>query len=116
MGCHIIRKSQLQQEIALLSTESEYAGLLYTLRDAIPVLSLVQEMHSLGFIPNYLESKVYCHVYEDNSRALEMAKVHKYRTRTKHLNVKLHHFRNYVDRGDILFQAFLDRILEAFVH
>ncbi len=30
-----------------------------------------------------------------------MAKVHKYRPRTKHINVKYHHFRDYVTRGDI---------------
>ena len=30
-----------------------------------------------------------------------MAKTHKYRPRTKHLNVKLHHFRDYVVRNEI---------------
>jgi hypothetical protein len=34
--------------------------------------------------------------------ALEIAKTHKYRPRTKHLNVKLHHFQDYVNRGEIL--------------
>ena len=101
MGCPIVWKSQLQQEIALSSTESEYTGLSYALRDAIPIMHLVTEMHTLGFITMYSKPKVYCHIYEDNSGALEMAKVHKYRPRTKHLNVKLHHFRDYVDRGNI---------------
>ena len=32
---------------------------------------------------------------------LEMAKIHKYPPRTKHLNVKLYHFRTYVTNGDI---------------
>ena len=40
-------------------------------------------------------------MFEDNSGALEMATNHKFRPRTKHLNVKLHHFRDYVSRGDI---------------
>ena len=35
------------------------------------------------------------------SGALDIAKIHKYRPRTKHLNVKLHHFRDYVTRGEI---------------
>ena len=43
-----------------------------------------------------------CKVFEDNSGAIEMARTHKYRPRTKHLNVKLHHFRDYVSRGEIL--------------
>jgi hypothetical protein len=34
-----------------------------------------------------------------------MAKVHKYRARTKHLNTKYHHFRDYVTRGDISIHA-----------
>lgn len=101
MGCPIVWKSQLQQEIALSSTESEYTGLSYALREAIPIMGLIKEMVDYGFIPKYRHPKVYCHVYEDNSGALEMAKVHKYRPRTKHLNVKLHHFRDYVDRGEI---------------
>jgi hypothetical protein len=45
--------------------------------------------------------KIYCKVFEDNSGALEMATIFKYRPRTKHLNVKLHHFWDYVTRGDI---------------
>ena len=45
--------------------------------------------------------KVHCRVFEDNSGALEIAKVHKYRPRTKHLNCRLHHFRSYIDSGDI---------------
>ena len=34
-----------------------------------------------------------------------MAKIHKYRPRTKHLNVRLHHFRDYVDREEISIHA-----------
>ena len=45
--------------------------------------------------------KVHCKVFEDNSGAIEMATVHKVRPRTKHLNVRLHHFRSYVDSGQI---------------
>ena len=45
----------------------------------------------------------YCQVFfEDNSGALEMVKIRKYRPRTKHLNVRLHHFRDYVERGETI--------------
>jgi hypothetical protein len=44
-------------------------------------------------------------VFEDNSGALEMAKVHKYQPRTKHLNVQLHHFRDYVEQQEISIHA-----------
>lgn len=100
-GCPIIWKSQLQTEIALSSTESEYTGLSYALRDAIPVMQTLQEMKDRGFPIGATHSNIYCQVFEDNSGAVEMATHHKYRPRTKHLNVKLHHFRDYVNRGEI---------------
>ena len=33
--------------------------------------------------------------------ALQMAKIYKYRPRKTFLNIKLHHFRDYVDQGEI---------------
>jgi len=104
-GCPIIWKSQLQTEFALSSTESEYTGLSYALREAIPVMELLKEMRQHGFqVPNH-QPKVHCKVFEDNSGAIEMARVHKVRPRTKHINVKLHHFRSYVEKGDITIHA-----------
>ena len=100
-GCPLLWKSQLQTEIALSSTESEYTGLSYALRDAIPIMQLLKEMKMNGFPINAPQARVHCQVFEDNSGALEMAKVHKYRPRTKHLNVRLHHFRDYVERKEI---------------
>ena len=100
-GCPLLWKSQLQTEVALSSTESEYTGLSYALRDAIPVMELLKEMKEKGFNVQTPQARVHCHVFEDNSGALEMARIHKYRPRTKHLNVRLHHFRDYVERKEI---------------
>ena len=83
------------------STESEYTGLSYALRDAIPIMELLKEMKTQGFGIKSTKPTIRCKVFEDNSGALEIAKTHKYRPRTKHLNVKLHHFRDYVTRGEI---------------
>ncbi len=43
--------------------------------------------------------KLHCKLFEDSSGALEIAKVPKMRPRTKHLNVKYHHFRSFVTDG-----------------
>ena len=94
-------KSQLQWECAISSTESEYTGLSYALRDAIPIMNLFEEMKTMGMPVRESTAKVHCRVFEDNSGALEIAKIAKYRPRTKHLNVRLHHFRSYVDDGQI---------------
>jgi hypothetical protein len=71
------------------------------LREAIPIMGILKEMKRLGFPVHSAKSKVHCRVFEDNSGALEMAKIHKYRPRTKHICTKLHHFRDYVARGEI---------------
>ena len=100
-GCPILWKSQLQSKVALSSTESEYTGLSYALRDAIPIMNLLSEMKQRGFPIRSSKAKVHCKVFEDNTGALEIAKIHKYRPRTKHLNNRLHHFRSYVDNQQI---------------
>jgi hypothetical protein len=100
-GIPIAWKSTLQQEIALSSTEAEVTGLSHALREAIPIIELLREMKSKGFDVNTAEPAIHCEVFEDNSGAIEIARHHKYRPRTKHLNVRLWHFRTYVDRGII---------------
>ena len=96
-GCPIVWKSQLQGEICLSSTESEYTGLSYALREAIPIMNFYQELIDHGFNVKTPTAKVHCKLFEDNSGAIEIAKTEKYRPRTKHLNCRLHHFRYYVD-------------------
>jgi hypothetical protein len=99
-GCPVSWKSQLQTETALSSTESEHAGLSCAPRDAIQTMELSKKMKKLGFPIRSTVPKMHCKVFEDNSGALEMATTHKHRPRTKHLNVKLHHFRDCVTRKE----------------
>ena len=68
-------------------------------------MQLLEEMQQFGFQVSSKIAEVKCEVFEDNSGALEMAKVHKYQPRTKHLNVKLHHFRDYVEQGKIIIKS-----------
>ncbi|CAJ1945456.1 unnamed protein product [Cylindrotheca closterium] len=100
---HSVKNSTRQErpEVTLSSTKSEYTGLSYALREAIPLMNLLKEMKRHGIPVLDHRPKVHCRVFEDNSGALEMAKIHKWRTRTKHLCTKLHHFRSYVMRKEI---------------
>jgi hypothetical protein len=100
-GCPLIWASQLQTEIALSSTEAEYISLSKALRETIPIMNILQEMKNLKYKIGITNPKVHCKVFEDNSGALEMAKVHKFRPRTKHINIKYHHFRSYVNDESI---------------
>ena len=95
-GCPLIWKFQLQTEIALSSTESEYTGLSYALCEAIPLMSLLDELKECGFPVDQTKATVQCKVFEDNSGAIEIATNHKWHPRTKHHNCRLHHFWSYV--------------------
>ena len=101
-GCPILWKSQIQIEICLSSTKSKYIGLSYTLREVIPIMNVIKEMRKLKLILAVNTPKIHCKVFEDNSGTLKMARNYKYRPQTKHLNVKNHHFRDYVERGEII--------------
>ena len=68
-NCPIVWKSQLQGEIALSSTESEYTGLSYALREAIPIMELLNELYEYGFIEDLATPRIYCEVFEDNTGA-----------------------------------------------
>ena len=68
-------------------------------------MELLKGINKKGFITNTKPSKVRCRVFEDNNRALEMAKVHKFQPQTKHLNIKLYHFCKYVNSKQITIHA-----------
>ena len=64
-------------------------------------MELFKEMRHNGFPVSKTEADIHCKCFEDNSGAIEIARNPKYRPRTKHLNVKLHHFRDYVERKEV---------------
>ena len=64
-------------------------------------MELPKEMKGKRFDVLDHKVKVHCRLFEDNPGAIEMAVVHKWRPRTKHLATKLHHFRSYVNSGEI---------------
>jgi hypothetical protein len=95
-GCPIIWASKLQSQVALSTTEAEYISLSMSLRDVLPIMFLLDEMRSKNFQVICTAPHVYCKVFEDNSGALELARLPKLRPRTKHINVCYHHFREHV--------------------
>jgi hypothetical protein len=103
-GCPVIWASKLQTEIVLSSTESEYVGLSESLRIAIVMMNLLNELKAFGIPIPKTTPTVFCKLFEDNAGAIHLAKVPKMRPRTRHINQKYHHFREWVKSGliDIL--------------
>jgi Reverse transcriptase (RNA-dependent DNA polymerase) len=100
-GCPIIWASKMQQLIALSTTEAEYIALSTALRDVIAVIHLLEDLRSQEFHIFHPTPKITCRTFEDNKSCIEIATNHKTRPRTKHLSVRLHHFRSHVVKKTI---------------
>ena len=68
-------------------------------------MGLLKEAREHGVCIDELPPKVHCTVFEDNSGALELARLPRIRPRTKHINQAYHHFREHVERKEILIEA-----------
>ena len=64
-------------------------------------MGMLKEAAEQGVKIDNLPPKIHCTVFEDNSGALEMARLQKVCPRTKHINQSFHHFREYVERQEI---------------
>jgi hypothetical protein len=98
-GCPVIWASKLQAQVALSTTEAEYISMSQSPQDVLPIMFLVQEICKKGFQVICTKPYVYCKVFEDNSGALELARLPTLRPRTKHINVCYHHFPEHVRNG-----------------
>ena len=66
------------------------------------MMQMVDEAKERGVpIRSDAQTAVHCNAFEDNTGALELSKVPKMRPRTKHINIKYHHFRSHVQKGTI---------------
>jgi hypothetical protein len=97
--CPIVWTSKLQTEIALSTTEAEYIALSTAAREILPMLTMTREAAKKKIISKMTTPVIHCKLFEDNKGAIELAKVPKMRPRTKHLNIKYHFFRQYVQQG-----------------
>jgi hypothetical protein len=97
--CPVSYASKLQSQVALSTTEAEYIAMSQALRDVIPIMGLLQEMREQDFEVLCTKSYVYWKVFEDNSGALELARIPKLCPRIKHINVCYHHFHEHVQKG-----------------
>lgn len=95
-GCPLVWKSSMQSIIALSTTEAEYIALSTALREVISIIQLLKELEGKGFAIHKTTPKITCRTFEDNMSCLKIATNHKARPRTKHMSIRLHHFRSHV--------------------
>ena len=82
MGCPILWFSTMQTEVSLRTTKAEHIALSQSMRDALPVISLIEEVNAVLHIKGK-QPTIFCTVFEDNNGALELVNAPKMRPRTK---------------------------------
>ena len=92
--------SKLQTEIALSTCEAEYIALSTAMREVIPLIQLLKDLEVACNVIT-TPPTVTCKVFEDNQSCIAVAESKKPPTRTKHIAIKYHHFRDLVDNGAI---------------
>ena len=71
----------------------EYRALSPALRDAIPIMELMDKLKDRGYELISTDPIVYCKAFKDSYGALEIVRLPKMRPFTKAINVIYHHFR-----------------------
>ena len=64
-------------------------------------MDLLEEAKGKGVPIELGAPAVRCKAFEDNSGALQLARLPKMQPRTKHINIKYHHFREAVAQGRV---------------
>ena len=64
-------------------------------------MPIMKEARAMGVLVKTIHPKIHCILFKDNTGAVEMVQVPKMRLRTKHINVKYHHFRGSVAQKEV---------------
>ena len=90
-------QSKLQHTVALSSCEAEYLSLSAAVKEALHLRYLLSDIlsHSVLNQPILL--------FEDNQSCIKLSQnVEATSTRTKHIDIRHHHVKDHVDKGDIV--------------
>jgi hypothetical protein len=95
----LVWRSQLQSEIALSTTESEYIALSHSLHTLLPTHALLIEVTQALGLNSKLRATIHCRALQDNQAAYLLANTHRITNRTKYYLVKWHWFWDNHDKG-----------------
>ena len=98
-GCPIIWASKLQTDVALSTSEAEYSALSEASREVLWLIGLMKETKARLVPDTVVVPTIRCTLFEDNHEAITIANSPKLRPRTKHINVRMHHFWSKVREG-----------------
>ena len=97
----IFWRSTLQTKITLSTADAEYIALSTALRQVIPLMTMIEEIHAV-FPIHISKPDFICKFHEDNQLCIKMDTGIKFSPRTKHIALKYHHFISHVKSGSVV--------------
>jgi hypothetical protein len=88
--------SRKQTTTSLSSAEAEYMAIASAAQEAIWIRQFLTEFFHLSLDINNLYS---CNIYSDNTSAIQIAKHDVSHDRTKHIDIRYHFIRDYLQEG-----------------
>ncbi len=99
-NCPILWVSRLQTEIALSTAKAECIALSQSLRDIIPLITLLKEIYKVFLVHVKTPTFIY-KVHENYQSCITMATSQKFIPCMKHIALKYHHFCSHIKSGAI---------------
>ena len=93
-GCPISWEARKQRTVALSSTEAEYMALSESSKEA----SYLKRFLENAGVNNLIQVRIFC----DNNGARKLAENPVFHNRSKHIDVRHHHVREVIGRGEIV--------------
>ena len=100
-NCSIFCRITLQTEISLSTAEAEYIAFSTALRQVTPLMTMMEEIHTV-FPIQISKPDFVCKFHEDNQSCIKMATGINISPRTKHIALKYHHFISHVKSGRVV--------------
>ena len=111
-GCPLTWKSKLQTLIAVSTMEAEYIALSHCMRELIPLRRLIKEIGEVFGIPEG-DLAIHSVMFEDNTGAISLAKVPRMTSRSQHIALRYHYFREEVQKGNIRIEYISTKLQKA---
>ena len=102
-NCHLLWVSKLQTEIALSTLHSEYVALSNSVRELLPLKSIIKEViDNLGIDSENLKFVSSSTIYEDNKGAIVVTSSSRMTPTSKHIAFKYHWFRQHIGKEFVI--------------
>lgn len=97
-GAAVVWKTRKQRTVALSTVEAEYIAMTEVVKEWIWIKNFFEELGLTEYVPQP------CVIKCDNQGAISLSRNNVVSAKSKHIDIRLHYLRDYVDDGSVRFE------------